>query len=109
MDMLFSKIRELISPRHEVLGCRMICALYREDAKKARGGVRKVKGRVVQIVFADKRPSRGKHKPELEGEREGDESEEDSGSDYETRTEGETATIATIKHNKPKSERREAR
>lgn len=65
---------------------------------------------MVQIVFADKRPLRGKHKPEVEGEREGeDESEDDSGSDYETLTEGENATIATIKHNKPKSERREAR
>ena len=64
---------------------------------------------MVQIVFADKRPLRGKHKPELEGERGEDESEEDSGSDYEALTEGEGATIATIKHNKPKSERREAR
>lgn len=65
---------------------------------------------MVQIVFADKRPLRGKHKPEVEEEREGgDGSEEDSESDYEALTEGEGATIATIKHNKPKSERRGAR
>ena len=31
---------------------------HREDAEKARGGVRKVGGRVVQIVFADKRVGR---------------------------------------------------
>ena len=29
---------------------------FREDAEKAKGGVKKVKGRVVQILFADKRP-----------------------------------------------------
>ena len=28
----------------------------REDAERARSGVKKIEGRVVQIVFADKRP-----------------------------------------------------
>ena len=36
----------------------------REDAERARGGVKKVKGRLVQIVFADKRPVREKRREE---------------------------------------------
>ena len=48
---------------------------HREDAERAKREVKKVKGRVVQIVFADKRPMkddrkekkmRSKVKPETE-------------------------------------------
>ncbi|CAI8032099.1 RNA-binding protein 28 [Geodia barretti] len=103
----------------------------RDDAKRAKSGVRKVKGRLVQIVFADKRPvreeRRGKCGEKAEEkaaiiaaetdliddvvESESEDSEE-GGSDYDEdlMTDGETnASSSVSRQNKPKSERREAR
>ena len=51
----------------------MLCGSYREDAEKARGGVKKVNGRPVQIVFADKRALKQDRKPRMsKGEGEGE-------------------------------------
>ena len=54
--------------------CLHMCALAvcRDDAERAKSGVKKVKGRVVQIVFANKRPVKDKRakKGEESGEAE---------------------------------------
>ena len=39
-----------------------MCYSSREDAEKAKSGVKKVKGRVIQVIFADKRPVKDKQK-----------------------------------------------